>query len=212
MPIVWFLVDYDHNSQADRRAVHEIRGVTLKEKAIAKENRELRVNDRIHIRQVHLIDDQNVSIGVVPTEEALQMARQKGLDLVEVSPTQRPPVAKILDYGKFKYEQNRKERENRKHQKAGDVKEVRFRPLTSDHDINFKVKTMEKFLRAGSKVKVTVRMRGRERIHPELAAGLLTKVVDKLKDLSTVERPVSAESSAEISIILAPSRRASAAE
>ncbi len=159
-----------------------------------------------------MIDDQNVSIGVVPTEEALQMARQKGLDLVEVSPTQRPPVAKILDYGKFKYEQNRKERENRKHQKAGDVKEVRFRPLTSDHDINFKVKTMEKFLRAGSKVKVTVRMRGRERIHPELAAGLLTKVVDKLKDLSTVERPVSAESSAEISIILAPSRGASAAE
>ena len=158
-----------------------------------------------------MIDDQNVSIGVVPTEEALQMARQKGLDLVEVSPTQRPPVAKILDYGKFKYEQNRKERENRKHQKAGDVKEVRFRPLTSDHDINFKVKTMGKFLRAGSKVKVTVRMRGRERIHPELAAGLLTKVVDKLKDLSTVERPVSAESSAEISIILAPSRGASAA-
>ena len=148
-------------------------------------------------------------MGTVPTDQALRMARERGLDLVEVSPTQRPPVAKILDYGKFKYEQNRKDRENRKHQKAGEVKEVRFRPLTSDHDVDFKVRTMEKFLKAGNKVKVTVRMRGRERIHPELAAGLLTKVVDKLKHLSTVERPVSAERSDQISIILSPVRSAS---
>ena len=155
-----------------------------------------------------MIDDQDVSIGTVPTEDALKLARERGLDLVEVSPTQRPPVAKILDYGKFKYEQNRKDRENRKHQKAGEVKEIRFRPLTSDHDIGFKVKTMEKFLQAGNKVKVTVRMRGRERIHPELAAGLLTKVVDRLKDISTVERPVSAERSDQISIILSPTRGA----
>lgn len=155
-----------------------------------------------------MIDDQDVSIGTVPTEDALKLARERGLDLVEVSPTQRPPVAKILDYGKFKYEQNRKDRENRKHQKAGEVKEIRFRPLTSDHDIGFKVKTMEKFLQAGNKVKVTVRMRGRERIHPELAAGLLTKVVDRLKDISTVERPVSAERSDQIGIILSPTRGA----
>ena len=128
---------------------------------------------------------------------------------MEISPTQRPPVAKILDYGKFKYEQNRNDRENRKHQKAGEVKEIRFRPLTSEHDVDFKVRTMEKFLKAGNKVKVTVRMRGRERIHPELAAGLLTKVVDKLKDLSIVERPVSAERSDQISIILSPVRGAS---
>lgn len=155
-----------------------------------------------------MIDDQDVSIGTVPTEDALKLARERGLDLVEVSPTQRPPVAKILDYGKFKYEQNRKDRESRKHQKAGGVKEIRFRPLTSDHDIGFKVKTMEKFLQAGNKVKVTVRMRGRERIHPELAAGLVTKVVDRLKDISTVERPVSAERSDQISIILSPTRGA----
>ena len=111
------------------------------------------MNERIHIRQVHLIDDQNVSIGTVPTDEALIMARERGLDLVEISPNQRPPVAKMLDYGKFKYEQNRKDRENRKHQKAGEVKEIRFRPLTSDHDVDFKVRTMTKFLKAGNKVK-----------------------------------------------------------
>lgn len=179
---------------------------SFEEEAIAKDDRELRVNERIHIRQVHLIDEENVSLGIVPTDQALRLARERGLDLVEVSPTQRPPVAKLLDYGKFKYEQDRKDREGRKHQKAGEVKEIRFRPLTDDHDVNFKVKTMEKFLRSGNKVKVTVRMRGRERIHPELAVGVLTKVMDKVKTIAIVERPVTAESADQISIILAPSR------
>ena len=157
---------------------------------------------------MHLIDDRNVSVGTIPTEEALRMAKERGLDLVEVSPTQRPPVAKILDYGKFRYQQDRRDRENRKHQKAGEVKEIRFRPLTSDHDVDFKVRTMEKFFKAGHKVKLTVRMRGRERIHPELAADLLTRVVDKLAASATVERPVSTERPDQISIILSPTRGA----
>lgn len=182
--------------------------IRVEEDAIAKDDRELRVNERIHIRQVHLIDENNVSIGVIATDQALRLARERGLDLVEVAPTQRPPVAKILDYGKFKYEQDRKERESRKNQKAGEVKEVRFRPLTDDHDVETKVRTMEKFLRSGNKVKVTVRMRGRERMHPELAAVVLTKVVAALKDLAMIERPVTAEGSEQMSIILAPSRAA----
>jgi len=147
---------------------------------------------------------------VVDTHEALRMAADRGLDLVEVSPNQRPPVAKILDYGKFKYEQNRKERGGKKNVRAGEVKEIRFRPLTDVHDVEFKVRRMGEFLKEGNKVKATVRMRGRERIHPELAAGVLTKVVEMLGGLCTVERPISPDSTSEISIILAPARRATA--
>ena len=126
-------------------------------------NRGPRVNEDIRIREVRLIDENGTQIGVVPTPEALELARERGLDLVEVSPSARPPVAKILDYGKFKYAQNRKGNEGKKKQKAGIVKEVRFRPGTDDHDMEFLVRRLERFLRSGNKVKATVRFRGRER-------------------------------------------------
>ncbi|MDP6349832.1 MAG: translation initiation factor IF-3 [Chloroflexota bacterium] len=162
------------------------------------------MNGRIHIRQVMLIDETNTALGVVDTHEAMRLAHERGLDLVEVSPNQRPPVAKLLDYGKFKYEQNRKEREGRKHQRAGDVKEIRFRPRTDTHDVETKVNRMAKFLRAGAKVKATVRMRGRERIYPELAAQLLNNVVERLDTLAVVERPIVREGNNSFAVILIP--------
>ena len=164
----------------------------------------MRINERINIRQVLLIDETNTSLGVIDTEEAMTLARQRGFDLVEVSPNQRPPVAKLLDYGKFKYQQNRKDREGRKHQRAGDVKEVRFRPGTEEHDINTKVKRMAKFLKTGAKVKATVRMRGRERIYPELAAQILNTVVERLGDLAVVERPIIQEGNFSFAVLLVP--------
>ena len=173
-------------------------------RTISRDSRELRINERIHIRQVLLIDETNTSLGVIDTDEAMRLARERGYDLVEVSPNQRPPVAKLLDYGKFKYEQNRKEREGRKHQRAGDVKEVRFRPRTEEHDITTKVNRMAKFLNSGAKVKATVRMRGRERIYPEMAAQLLNTVVERLADLAVVERPIVQEGNFSFAVILVP--------
>lgn len=169
----------------------------------------MRVNERIHIRQVLLIDETNTSLGVLDTDEAMRLARERGYDLVEVSPNQRPPVAKLLDYGKFKYEQNRKGREGRKHHRAGSVKEVRFRPRTEEHDLTTKVNRMAKFLKTGATVKATVRMRGRERIYPELAAQLLNKVVERLADLAVVERPIVQEGNFSFAVILIPGPGAS---
>ena len=166
--------------------------------------KELRTNDGISHREVLLIDDQNEKLGVMPTVNALALARQKGLDLVEVAPNAVPPVAKLLDYGKYRYRQERKDRNSRKNQRSGDVKEVRFRPVTSDQDIDTKLKRMSKFLSNGAKVKATVRMRGRERVYPELAAELLNKVVTRLDGIGHVENPISAESNGSFAVILVP--------
>lgn len=166
--------------------------------------KELRTNDGISYREVLLIDDQNEKLGVMPTVNALALARQKGLDLVEVAPNADPPVAKLLDYGKYRYRQERKDRNSRKNQRSGDVKEVRFRPVTSDQDIDTKLKLMSKFLANGSKVKATVRMRGRERVYPELAAELLNKVVTRLDGIGHVENPIAAESNGSFAVILVP--------
>ena len=167
-------------------------------------SKELRINDGIMHREVLLIDDQNQKLGVMPTINALSLARQKGLDLVEVAPNASPPVAKFLDYGKYRYRQERKDRSNRKNQRSGDVKEVRFRPVTSDQDIDTKLRRMSKFLSEGAKVKATVRMRGRERVYPELAAELLNKVVTKLDAVGHVENPIAAESNGSFAVILVP--------
>jgi translation initiation factor IF-3 len=121
--------------------------------------------------------------------EALQRAREAGLDLVEVAPNANPPVCRILDYGKFKFDQAKKEREARKHQKQQQLREVRFKPKIGTHDIDFKTKVIVKLLNEGDKVKVSVMFRGREITHPEIGRGLLTRVQENLKDLAVVERP-----------------------
>ncbi|HLB23078.1 MAG TPA: translation initiation factor IF-3 [Dehalococcoidia bacterium] len=146
------------------------------------------MNERIRVREVLLIDDEGQKLGTIPIQEALQRARDAGLDLVEVAPNANPPVCRVLDYGKFKFDQAKKEREARKHQKQQQLREVRFKPKIGAHDIDFKTKVIVKLLNEGDKVKVSVMFRGREITHPEIGRGLLMRVQENLKDLVVVER------------------------
>lgn len=142
-------------------------------------------------------------LGVMPLPQALELAREADLDLVEVAPTAVPPVCRLLDYGKFKYDQAKKERESRKGQHASVLREIRMRPKIDSHDLEMKARNAEKFLKNGDKVKVTVMFRGREMVHPEIGHGLLNQVAEKLKDVSVIERPPNMEGRF-LSTILAP--------
>jgi translation initiation factor IF-3 len=155
--------------------------------------KEFRINDRVRTREVRLIDENGAQLGVVPTFQALSLARERGLDLVEVAPTAVPPVCRILDYGKFKYEQSKKEREARKHQKNVLLREIRMKPKIDDHDVDFKTRTVEKLLKEGDKVKVTVMFRGREVTHPQIGRALLDRIYDKVKESGSIEKPASME-------------------
>jgi translation initiation factor IF-3 len=147
-----------------------------------------RVNERIRIREVRLIDDEGQQIGIIPTREALEMARERGLDLVEVAPNAVPPVCRLMDYGRFRYEQSRKERESRKSQHVTRVKEVRVEPQISSHDLETKGRQAAKFLDEGDKVKLSILFRGRRITHPELGRDLLDQLQEQLKDHGTVEQ------------------------
>ncbi len=140
-----------------------------------------------------MIDGDGTQLGVMKTDEALQLAREKKLDLVNVAPSARPPVCRIMDYGKFKYEQSKKDREARKKQKVTTVKEVKLRPNIDTHDFDVKVKRSKKFLENGDKVKVTVMFRGREITHPEIAQRLCKQLADELQDYAVVEKPAKQE-------------------
>jgi translation initiation factor IF-3 len=135
-----------------------------------------------------LIDEEGNQVGVIPTRDALEMARQRGLDLVEVAPNAMPPVCRLMDYGKFRYEQSRKERESRKHQHVVELKEVRIRPKIDDHDLETKGRQAGKFLDHGDKVKLSVLFRGREMAHPEIGKGLLDQLIELLRSHGTVEQ------------------------
>jgi translation initiation factor IF-3 len=137
---------------------------------------------------VRLIDDAGQMIGVVSRREALNRAMEAGLDLVEVSPTAEPPVCKILDYGKFKYESQKKKNEARKKQKVIEVKEIKMRPGIDDHDYDVKMRAMHRFLEEGDKVKVTMRFRGREMVHQELGLRVLERVRGQLDEVAKVEQ------------------------
>jgi translation initiation factor IF-3 len=150
-----------------------------------------------------LIDDEEGQVGIVPVQQALQMARDKGLDLVEVAPNAVPPVCRILDYGKFKYEQSKKEREARKHQHNLVLREIRMKPKIDDHDVDFKTRTVQKLLKEGEKVKVSVMFRGREVTHPQIGRALLDRIYEKVKDASIVEKSPSMEGRF-MTMILAP--------
>jgi len=133
------------------------------------------------------------------------MASERDLDLVEVAPNARPPVCRFMDYGKYRYEQAKRERESRKSQKTTMLKEIRLRPKTDDHDLETKVRRARKFLLDGDKVKVTIRFRGRERSYPEIGQRILTHVIELLKDVAEVERPPAAtEGLSSISAVLRP--------
>jgi translation initiation factor IF-3 len=140
------------------------------------------------VPQVRLIDDAGQMIGVVSRREALNRAQESGLDLVEVSPTAEPPVCKILDYGKFKYESQKKKNEARKKQKIIEVKEIKMRPGIDDHDYDVKMRAMHRFLEEGDKVKVTMRFRGREMVHQELGLKVLERVRGQLDEVAKVEQ------------------------
>lgn len=139
----------------------------------------------------------------MPVAQALDIAHQASLDLVEVAPNADPPVCRVLDYGKYKYEQSKKERDARKHQRHVVLREVRFKPKIDVHDVDFKARTAEKLLREGDKVKVSVMFRGRELTHPQIGRDLLDRVYDKLKEVAAVERPPTMEGRF-MSMILTP--------
>jgi len=174
-------------------------------------NKEFRVNEQIlryhkdypRVRDVRLVDDTGGQAGIVNVRDALDMAREKGLDLIEVAPMATPPVCRIMDYGKYKYDQAKKEKEAHKKQKGGEVKGIWLRPGTDDHDLQFKIKNALKFIAEGDKVKITVRFRSREITHPEFARKLLDRVLEQAADVAQVERTPIMEGRAMI-MILAP--------
>jgi len=139
----------------------------------------------IPAREVRVIDEERNALGVMPTVQAIQLARERGLDLVEIAPTADPPVCKITDYGKFLYEQHKKDHEAKKHQKQIQIKEIKFRPKISIHDYDFKMKHVRRFLVEGNKVKITVMLRGREKQKPELGYQVLDRVLADVKEMAT---------------------------
>jgi translation initiation factor IF-3 len=162
-----------------------------------------RVNEEIRIREVQLIDHEGNNRGVIPTHEAIALAREAGLDLVEISPNTNPPVTKILDYGKYKYQAQKKAAEARKKQKTVEVKEIKLRPGIDTHDYQVKMRSMRRFFEEGDKVKVTLRFRGREMAHQDLGYKLLQRVRDDVATLAKVEAEPMSEGR-QIVMILAP--------
>lgn len=146
-----------------------------------------RINQQIREREVRLIDSEENHIGVVTIEKALEMAQEAGVDLVEVATTSRPHVCRVMDYGKYKYEQKRRTKEARKKQHTISVKEVKFRPKISTHDYDFKMRNAEKFLSHGDKVKIVMMFRGREMAHADIGRDMLKKIADDLAEVGTVE-------------------------
>ena len=145
------------------------------------------MNDRIRAPEIRLIGAEGENIGVVPPARAMALAEEAGLDLVEISPNATPPVCKIMDFGKFKYEQQKRESEARKKQKIIEVKEIKFRPGTDTHDYDVKMRSVLKFLEGGDKVKITLRFRGREMAHQNLGRELLERVAEDVKEVGKVE-------------------------
>ncbi|MEO1140067.1 MAG: translation initiation factor IF-3 [Pseudomonadota bacterium] len=146
-----------------------------------------RINDRIRANEIRLIGADGENVGVVTPDEAMGMAEEAGLDLVEISPNANPPVCKIMDFGKFKYEQQKRESEARKKQKVIEVKEVKFRPNTDTHDYDVKMRNVFRFLENGDKVKITLRFRGREMAHQDLGRDLLERVAGDVEGMGKIE-------------------------
>jgi len=146
-----------------------------------------RINEEIRVREVHLIEKDGANKGTVPIADALAAAQAAGLDLVEISPNANPPIVKILDYGKYKYQEQKKAAEARKKQKVVEVKELKYRPMIDDHDYDVKMRAMQRFFEEGDKVKVTLRFRGREMAHQELGTRLLNRVKEDTTKIAKVE-------------------------
>ena len=157
----------------------------------AKENdiaQEIRINEKIRAPQVRVIDENNEQLGVFSPPDAIALARERGLDLVEVAPTAKPPVCRLLDYDQFRYSQQKRDRENRKRQKRQEIKEVRLGVKIGDHDFETKIRRAGQFLSSGDRVKITVRFKGREITHPQLGRDLLLKAASMLEEHGSIER------------------------
>ena len=177
--------------------------IIIEERSISAN--EFRVNESIRVSEVRLIGATGENVGVVPTREALRMAQQAELDLVEIAPNSTPPVCKIMDFGKFLYEKEKKEREARKAQTKVEVKEIRLRPKTTDHHRDFKVDDARRWLEHSMKVRVTIRFRGREITYPEIALEDLREIAQELSDVGTVEQAPAIEGRA-MSMMLVPAK------
>ncbi|MDI9480303.1 MAG: translation initiation factor IF-3 [Syntrophomonadaceae bacterium] len=165
-------------------------------------SKDWRVNEEIRTREVRLVSEDGEQLGIVPINQALEIAINKGLDLVEVAPSAKPPVCRLMDYGKFKFEQSKREKEARKKQKVISIKEVKLRPNIDEHDFQVKARNARKFLGAGDKVKVTIMFRGREITHPELGEKLSLRMVEELSDISAVEKPPKVEGRNMVTILI----------
>ncbi|TYO94552.1 translation initiation factor IF-3 [Desulfallas thermosapovorans DSM 6562] len=169
-------------------------------------SREHRINENIRVREIRVVDVDGKQLGVLPTREAFKLAEERQLDLVEIAPQAKPPVCRIMDYGKFRYEQSKREKEARKNQRIINVKEVKLRPNIDDHDFNVKAKNAIRFLKDGDKVKVTIMFRGRQIVHPDLGKKLLERMAEQVTDLANVERQPKLEGKNMI-MILAPKQQ-----
>ncbi len=155
---------------------------------IGKDSRDININEKIRAREVRLIDDVGNQLGIVPTFEALRTAREKELDLVEVAPKSQPPVCKIMDYGRFKYQLAKKAQEARKKQSIVQIKELKLSLKIEEHDLQFKIKHVRQFLEDGDKVKIILMFRGREVLHVDMGEKLAQKIVDAVKDVGELEQ------------------------
>jgi len=165
--------------------------------------KELRVNETIRCKEVRLVGNKGEQLGVMPLYQAREVAKKHNLDIVEVAPTAMPPVCRLMDYGKYKYLQTKKEREARKNQKLSLLREVRLRPKIGEHDFEAKARKAKKLLEDGDKVKVTIMFRGRENTHPELGLRLLDRMQRSLKEVSSIEKQPTREG-ARLHIIMTP--------
>ncbi|MBO5238936.1 MAG: translation initiation factor IF-3 [Lachnospiraceae bacterium] len=151
------------------------------------------INEQIRDKEVRVIGEDGEQLGIMSAKDALKLAKEAELDLIKIAPTAKPPVCKIVDYGKYRYEQMRKEKEAKKKQKTVDVKEIRFSPNIDTNDLNTKVNQARKFLSKGDKVKVSIRFRGRELAHTEIGVDILNDFAAKLEDVAVVEKPAKVE-------------------
>jgi translation initiation factor IF-3 len=169
------------------------------------ERDQTRINERIRVPEVRLINENGEQVGIVPTAEALEYARERDLDLVEVAAGSKPPVCRVLDYSKYKYEQEQKAKAARKHQQQVNVREIKLRPKIATHDYETKKGHVERFLRNRDKVKVTIMFRGREATHPERGRALLDRLFQDVSEIATVEQEPLQEGR-NMHMLLAPSR------
>lgn len=164
-----------------------------------------RINEDINEPEIRVVDEQGAMLGIMSSRKAQEIARERELDLIEIAPQAKPPVCKIMDYGKFQYELQKKEKHQRKHQQQQQMKEIRFKWRTATHDFNFKVRHARDFITDGNKVKASVMFRGREITHQEVGHELLSRFVEAMKDIAKVDQKVQSEGRF-ISVVLAPDK------